>query len=424
MGTAAYWFAPEPDDAAGSRLSLDFGVRSADLFFRELVVPEIGRVWYVRQLSWPLAALRIHDEIRAKTRNIPRPSIIANALEALACKVAFHAPHGARSKRILGVRAFGRDPDFMIRSFERLQRVDCYVRNTWRQAAVRAMRGEGGLGFVSGRRFDRFRLENVGVALADSFLAQRVGKMKLATWLGSWLEGGEEPSSISSSLVAALSPETPTAEECSWVDQRLLGTATAACEKRRRLRDSLEESETEPDVERDVVPRLHAAGHAQQAREILAALGFGAMLDRSIELVAGVTRVIEGAPRGHAPDVLTEDEDVDRACSRLLESARTFVSRAREAGVTESSSNAYAHEILTARDPPHLVERVVARSPKLFSRADGAVIRGPLFRVLQGGDGVEDEEELPEPDRTGRTFRIANFHALVRDLRTHVGANP
>jgi len=38
------------------------GTRSyvRDRFYRELVVPELGRVWFVRQLSWPLAALALH----------------------------------------------------------------------------------------------------------------------------------------------------------------------------------------------------------------------------------------------------------------------------------------------------------------------------------------------------------------------------
>jgi len=61
---ATYWFSPAPSEVTSSRLSLDFDLRAADLFFRELVVPELGRIWFARQLSWPLAALALYDMVK------------------------------------------------------------------------------------------------------------------------------------------------------------------------------------------------------------------------------------------------------------------------------------------------------------------------------------------------------------------------
>jgi hypothetical protein len=55
MTDPSRWFSPAPSEITSARISLDFGLRAADLFFRELVVPELGRIWFVRQLSWPLA---------------------------------------------------------------------------------------------------------------------------------------------------------------------------------------------------------------------------------------------------------------------------------------------------------------------------------------------------------------------------------
>ena len=58
-----YWFSPAPSEVSSSRISLDFELRAADLFFRELVVPGLGRIWFVRQLSWPLAALALYESL-------------------------------------------------------------------------------------------------------------------------------------------------------------------------------------------------------------------------------------------------------------------------------------------------------------------------------------------------------------------------
>lgn len=118
--STARWFAPEPDDDVGTRLTLDFWLRRADLFFRQLVVPELGRVWFVRQLSWPVAALHLRATPRKHGGNVPRPAVLANALEALACKLEYFHGGEARSARILGVRAFGRDPECAVTSFGQL----------------------------------------------------------------------------------------------------------------------------------------------------------------------------------------------------------------------------------------------------------------------------------------------------------------
>jgi len=62
---------------------------------------------------------------------------------------------------------------------------------------------------------------------------------------------------------------------------------------------------------------------------------------------------------------------------------------------------------------------VVQRADEVLGIADNSVMRGPLFRVVNGADEANDLEDGAasiEPDRTGRTFRIANLHALLRDV--------
>ena len=111
--TTAYWLSPAPSELTYSRVALDFDLRAADLFFRELVVPELGRVWFSRQLSWPLAALALNEELASGVSNAPTPTLICHGIEALACKLEYEANRApeTRSRRILGTRAFGREGD-------------------------------------------------------------------------------------------------------------------------------------------------------------------------------------------------------------------------------------------------------------------------------------------------------------------------
>ena len=137
---SAYWFAALPSAQELSRVSLDFGLRRADRLLRELVVPEMGRVWFVRQLSWPVAALALRDELRG-VANV-KASSIAHGLESIGCKLAW--THDAEAERILGKRAFGRDRD-AVWGFKELRDPKHYVRNTHRQAASRALQTDGGI---------------------------------------------------------------------------------------------------------------------------------------------------------------------------------------------------------------------------------------------------------------------------------------
>ncbi len=74
------WFSPAPSETTVSRISLDFDLRAADLFFRELVVPGLGRIWFARQLTWPLAALALHEELASRGSNTPKPTTICHGI--------------------------------------------------------------------------------------------------------------------------------------------------------------------------------------------------------------------------------------------------------------------------------------------------------------------------------------------------------
>lgn len=418
---ATYWFSPAPSEVSASRISLDFDLRAADLFFRELVVPELGRVWFARQLSWPLAAHALHEELTRHGSNISKPTAICHGIEALACKLEYYGDRQFPSRRILGRRAFQRDDEHeQLWSFQQLRQPTNYVRNTHRQAATRALRQDGGLGFVRGARFDFYQLEPVGRALADAFLEQRVGKggTSLRKWLLGWLEGDREIPGWPQTLLEALSPEHVTDDERALVRSRLLGTSTSACEKRQRLASALGRAADLPGIDETVVARLRDRGYREQADEVGAARAFGAMLDRARDLVARLTVAMEPEHSGIKLVKLASDSAIRGAVRNLRSAGKKYVERANRAAVMETTSHIFA-DALVARDDSEVIRVVVLRADEILGLADGSMFRGPLFRVVDGinePDDLEDGAATIEPDRTGRTFRIANMHALLRDV--------
>jgi hypothetical protein len=320
------WFSPAPSEIAVSRISLDFDLRAADLFFRELVVPGLGRIWFARQLSWPLAALALHEEFASRGSNAPKPTAICHGIEALACKLQYKAnpDQDTRSRRILGSRAFGRDENLEVWTFQQLHQRRNYVQNTHRQAATRAISVERGLGFARGSRFDLLELEQVGRDLANAFLDQPVGQggTTLRRWLVGWLRGERQLPPSHNSFLPAFSPEHPTPEERERVQARLLDADTEgtkeAKEKRQRLARAVGRAVKMRDIEGDVVVRLRKAGHHEQANEVIAARAFGAVLDRARDAVASLTHKVEPARGGvNLATLVTEPSSArSRTCAR------------------------------------------------------------------------------------------------------------
>ena len=420
MNESSYWFSPQPSEISLSRVSLDFGLRSADLYFRELVVPGLARIWFARQLSWPLAALALYEDLASHGSNPPKPTVICHGIEALACKLEYRVNPQDPSRRILGRRAFGRDVEREVWSFHRLRQATNYVHNTHRQTATRALRVDDGLGFASGLRFDLLELEPVGRALASAFLEQRVGKggTSLRRWLLGWLEGDRNVSGWPKTLLQALSPEHPTDDERALVRLRLLGMSTSASEKRRRLAQAIGRAGDLPNIEVGVVACLRKAGHCEQANEVVAARAFGAVLDRARDAVARLTRAVESGRGGMKLTTLASDSALGRSIKDLRTASKNYLEKANTAGVKEATSRSFADAVVSGDDTEAI--RVLARrSGDVLGLADGSVTRGPLFRVVDGLDeagGLEDGAASIEPDRTGRTFRIANFHSLLRDV--------
>ncbi len=420
-GTA--WFTPKPGEISSSRVTLDFDLRRADLYFRNLVVPDLGRVWFVRQLSWPLAAIALHGEFARRSASPPKPTAICHGIEALACKLEYRSHSRDTSNRILGTRAFGRDDDNPVWSFPRLSQAANYVRNTHRQSATRALQVEDGLGFAKGARFDVLELEPVGRLLADAFLDQRVGKggTSLRSWLIHWIEGTRQITSGFTTLHQALSPEYPSEAECTRIRARLLETVSDNSLTRARLASALGRGATLPNIEEGVVSKLRAAGHHKQADEIVAARAFGAVLDRARDVVANLTRVVEPS-RGERLANCLSDGRLKRAIESLQESSKQYLDKAEAITEKEATSGAFARSIANG-DGLNVVRTLVDRSGNLLGLADGCVTRGTLFQRISETEeaaALGDGAASIEPDRTGRTFRIANFHSLLLDIESHV----
>ena len=414
----AYWFAAAPSRQERSRVSLNFGLGRADRLLRERVVPELGRVWFIRQLSWPVAAIALRERLRGTTN--AKSSAISHGLEALGCKLEWHkSPDG---ERILGKRAFGRDGGDDVWTFDKLKTTKHYVQNTHRQAAARTIRVEGGVGLAAGSRFDSYALTTNGQELADAFLDQSVGKGggKVRVRLEAWIRGDEIDGS--STLRHAMAPSYPSQRERELVHARIFGVTGDACERRLHAAEALGHGRELREMV-EVAARLREAGHIVHADDVVAAHSFGMMIDRARDLAALVSTRVDEAKLGWSLAEATRDTGIKNAVKALTASGAVFLKKAETAKFDEPRSRAFVRAL--EKEISEVVASVARATSEVFSVAENRVMRGPLFRIVESSTAMrealekkdtEDGADALEPDRTHQTFRLANLHALARDL--------
>lgn len=422
--SASTWYAAAPSEGRSERRSLDLGLRPALRHFTDLVVPGVGRIWFVRQLSWAVAGLKLSTEPGGNGRRHSASSC-ALGIEALACKLAYE--NGAQLGRVIGKRAFARDeanPE--TRSFQALIRREHYVVNSYRARTVRALTSTGsggrpaGLGLAHGPRFSGMVLTPAGDELACAFLDFHAGRSNVREHLLRWIGGGAIPAR-SPGLCRALHPQTPSAAERKLVAHRLVHVDTPDARKRAALARLLVRHPELPSVS-GIVSALRRgdAERRRHADEIDLAFAFGAMLEKAQRLIGAVTVAMERSVSVDAA-VLARRAAVRDGLAALRQAALEY---ARLELADPSRGHATAHgfaQRVEALADPGLLLFLASRDGKVVRRGDsGEIARGALFTTMPlvdlEGEADDDGASDPETNAGGRQFGLANLHALARDL--------
>lgn len=145
--------------------------------------------------------------------------------------------------------------------------------------------------------------------------------------------------------------------------------------------------------------------------------------DRARDLAALVSDRVNETGKGWPLASSTRDQDIVRAVSALQSAGSTFAGRAETAKLEEPASRAFVRRL--EAPVPEVVAAVARATDEVFSVADDRVMRGALFRVVESSDSMreltrnrqtDDGADALEPEGTNQTFRLANLHALARDI--------
>lgn len=394
----AEWFMPGREDFAVERAMLFLGMRRAMRYYRELVVPGIGGVWYVRQISWALAGIAL----AGKSARAYQASQIANGIEALACKLRWY---DGKEEGIRGTRAFARYEEAW--DFSDLSTRKYYVQVTFRQSTVGALRA---LGFTSGGvRFNTMVLTDAGREMVDLFLDSE----RTRNVLERWIDKGALPDSGKTLLV--IGQLTGTAAESQLLQKRLLADTIdniGAPDRRRYLIEAIKPVSGKAAVS---LGKVKSQLKDAQRLEIETAEAFDRMLDAARAVVHSTAHCLEARSEAENSFVVRK---VMPEIRKLSATAKHYVAKARESKKAHPESLMFADAIVQGKVPQAVFDEVIKRDGAIVS-AFGLqhVARGPLFdRRHRAGDATRTQDaERDQAD--GQALEDSSTKLKVDQLR-------
>lgn len=410
------WGLLGPEFLMKTRRTRTLGLGASVRRFNDLAVPGVGGVWYGKQLL--LATLGVAVAEAARNRGVKVQNVeVANAIEALACWLAFKDNGWNSDSRLRGNTKLQGKDDF---SFRRVRQRNFYVTQPMRMATVQALPA---LGFVESdsARFNTFCCTEGG----GNFIEQATRnyspyKRSVIDHLTKWVLGESDKLENSTPLIQALSPLISLSEEAirllrerliqggieSREDKKRRGNALTWVESLREYRpDRLTWEQRPQEISEDHWHDLQAGALFFEARE--AAI---ATLDAAEVNIGNQSTGQFLSLKIQVPDSLAQPlEKLKFAATKYLdfasvdEDAKTFC---RECVRDEPASILRA---LVSRDG-HVL-RLIGDEIK-----PGAAFRGSLTEVSANDEDQETPKDgdisLPE----GISYRMRNLYLLNLDM--------
>lgn len=397
-------------------------------YYNEVAVPGMGGLWFAKPLFLSLLGIRIAEG--SQVSNITA----ANAVEALACCLAFDRNKWERNNRLAGRRKLRGIEE---RTFKVLGRPGTYVTQPMRMATTSALPA---LGLVEpgSSRFNAMRLSERGrTFLEKASKDYRPHRSDLIDYLRSWREGREDRVNQGEALASALSPlQDISGEALAILREQIFGFDTDGARRQVARRCAIHQwfavgTSADWASRPDCIDPEHW-------RDLEAGAGFFAMRDACLALLDEVERGI-GSRSGHLDPATTLEQPIERALIDVRQRAGIFYDTPQTtADPNVASARDLAHVLFT-RDAKDVLMALVAREGRALAMDGALIVPGPAFRggtsgpadvpEDQGAGGLLTHElhgaqegalrlpDLPE----GISGRVGNFFWMIHDLKLWEG---
>lgn len=410
------WGLLGPEFLPNARRTRTLGLGASVRSFNDLAVPGLGGVWYGKQLLLATLGVAVAEEARslgAKVQNVE----MANAIEALACWLAFNSNGWNRDARLRGNTKLQDKDDF---SFRPVRKRNFYVTQPMRMATVQALPA---LGFVEsdGVRFNAFRCTNAGMDFIEQATKNyKPHKRSVIEHLTNWVLGENGKLGSSSPLIQALSPLSSLSKDAiSLLHEGLIQRGNKSHESKERRGNALAW------VEALRTNRPDRLTWEQQPKEISEEHWFdlqaGALFFEAREAAIAVLDAAEAHIGNQtAGQSYSLKAQIPEALNPAIEKLKSAANKYLAFKHSDKEANKFCCECVND-DPSSVLRSVVARDETVLRLVGDEIKPGPAFRGSATRAGADDEDqETPQAGDTplpeGISYRVRNLYLLNLDM--------
>lgn len=410
------WGLLGPEFLPNARRTRTLGLGASVRSFNDLAVPGLGGVWYGKQLLLATLGVAVAEDARsrgAKVQNIE----MANAIEALACWLAFKSNGWSSDARLRGNTKLHDKDDF---SFRRVRQRNFYVTQPMRMATVQALPA---LGFVESdsARFNAFRCAEGG----NNFIEQATRnynpyKRSVIGHLTKWVLGESDKLDNSLPLIQALSPlDSLSKDAIQLLRERLIQGGSESREDKKRRGNALAWVES---IRKNRPDKLTWAQHPQEIseehwRDIQAGALFFEAREAAIAALDAVEAHIGNQGAGQ---FLSLKKQVPEPLNQSLEKLKSAAKEYLDFKCVDEDANTFCRECLRD-EPASILRTLVDRDGHVLRLVGDEIKPGPAFRGSITQVSADDEgQETPQaggiPLPEGISYRVRNLYLLNLDM--------
>ncbi len=408
------WGLLSSESLPNTRRSRTLGLGASVRFFNERAVPGLGGVKFGRQLFLATLGVAVAETARShdsKVQNIE----VANAIEALACWLAFEKNGWKSDLRLRGNTKLRGKEDF---TFKKVKQRNFYVTQPMRMATVQALPA---LGFVDaeGSRFNTFVCSDAGRTFIEMATKEfRPYNRSVVEHLALWVLAQHDR--IDGALLQkALSPIEPLSRELvSLIREQLIRGGKEPPEDKVRRRNALDWVESlrisnkrqgwEEKPENISVEHWH---------DLKAGALFFKARDAALKVLNAVESYIGNQSSKRA---ISLNEQIPKELNDPIKELRLAANEFKQIKHTDNEAVNFCNQCVNV-SPSHILHFLVGSDDSVLRLAGDEIKPGPAFRGVQsqpGSDEVEEErlqtKETPLPD--GISFRMRNLYLLNLDM--------
>ena len=403
------WGLMGPEKVVSQRRTRTLRLSSIVRNFNDLAVPGLGGVKYAKSVFLACLGVDVANKVRDSGKKVTNIEV-TNAIEALACYLAYSATNWEANDRLRGRTKLSNQPFLTYKIFSGS---NFYVTQPMRMRTVQALPS---LGFVDskGERFNSFSLNQQGNDFVVAACADiKCNRLSISEFLARWVKNEIKlPSSNTNSykeLRFVLSPLDRLEQHALHVFiQALLSGDNESVRRRKGVLDWVKSKNLHRYVNWSKPPFIEQA-HFDDLKSVAF---FFSLRNKSLDLLNVIEAEITSLnpPRLELTQALSHS--IHDAVRMLKEAANAFLNLKHDPSASKEATY-FAKQCLQKNDTD-IIKFLLERDEVVLRCRGAQILPAAAFGKPEpvNNDDIEDDSLFPK----GISFRVLNMYVLNQDF--------